>query len=209
MALVEENERRRIANVLHDSVGQNLALSKILLDELREADPSGPLSLSLGELINIIDEAINSTRTLTFEISSPVLYELGLEPAIEWLGEKLFRGRNILFEFRNDRRPKPLTKEAQVLLFQAVREFYVNIIKHSNAHHVRVILQKLGGNFHISIEDDGIGLDPKALHSQVSESLAYGLFSIRERISLIGGSFGIESAPGQRTRVTLTAPLAA
>lgn len=209
MVLIEENERRRIANVLHDSIGQNLALSRILLDELQAADPSGPLSLSLDELNKIIDEAINSTRNLTFEISSPILYELGVEAAIEWLGEKLLRRRNILFDFRNDRNPKPLTKEAQVLLFQAVREFYLNIIKHSQAHHVRVIIQKLGSNMRIIIEDDGIGFDTKTLHSQVSESLTYGLFSVCERISLIGGSFGIESTPGQGTSVTLIAPLAA
>jgi PAS domain S-box-containing protein len=209
MSLLEEQERYRIANMLHDSIGQNLALSKILLDELQAANPSGPLSLSLDELNKIIDEAINSTRNLTFEISSPILYELGLEAAIEWLGEKLLRRHNILFDFRNDRTPKPLTKEAQVLLFQAVREFYLNIIKHSKAHHVRAIIQKLGSDMHISIEDDGIGFDTKTLFSQGSESLTYGLFSARERITLIGGRFGIESTPGQGTSVVLIAPLAA
>jgi PAS domain S-box-containing protein len=208
MALIEENERRRIANVLHDSIGQNLALSRIMLDELQVPDLSGPLSLSLDELTKIIDEAIHSTRDLTFEISSPILYELGVEAAIEWLGEKLLKRRNILFDFRNDRKPKTLSKEAQVLLFQAVREFYLNIIKHAKAHHVSVIVKELDSNIHISIEDDGVGFDTKTLHSQTSKLMTYGLFSIRERISLIEGNFEIESIPGQGTRVTLIAPLA-
>jgi PAS domain S-box-containing protein len=207
MALVEEQERRRIANLLHDSIGQNLALTKIKLEELKELSSSEALSTHFNELQKIIDEAINSARSLTFDISPPILYELGFEAAIEWLGEQTLKTHNILFEFRDDRKSKPLTNMSRVVLYQAIREFLINIIKHSKAHKVKIFLQKNEGDICINIEDDGIGFDIQDISSKMLDSGSFGLFSVRERLIFIGGHFEINSVPGQGTQIILTAPL--
>jgi len=207
MSLVEEQERRRIANILHDSIGQNLALSKIKLEEVKELASSEHLSIHFDELQKTIDQAINFVRSLTFEISPPVLYELGFEAAIEWLGEQILKKHNVLFEFRDDNQSKPMSETVKILLFQAMKEFLVNIIKHSKAHKVRVSSQKDENNIRISIEDDGIGFDLADISYKIMESGTFGLFSVRERLILIGGYFEINSVPGQGTQITLIAPL--
>lgn len=207
MSLIEEQERRRIANILHDSIGQNLALSKIKLEELQEFNTSESFSASLNKLRETIDQAINSTRSLTFDISPPVLYELGFEAAIEWLGEQMLKQHKIIFEFRDDRNPKPLSETTKVLLFQAVKEFLINIIKHSKAHNVRVSSQKDENNILICIEDDGIGFDLTSISTKIMETSSFGLFSVRERLTMIGGTYEINSVPGKGTQIGLIAPL--
>ncbi len=205
LSLVEERERRRIATNLHDHISQTLAISKIKLGALRESAPTD-LIKSLDEIRNLIEQIIQYTRSLTFELSPPILYDLGFEAAVEWLGEEILKEHGILFHFKNDEQPKPLNDEARVLLFQAVRELLVNIAKHAQAREAKVSIQKVGDDIRINIEDDGIGFDTSKIDFYL-RSGCFGLFSIRERLNRMVGYLGIESEPGKGTRIYIIAPL--
>jgi PAS domain S-box-containing protein len=205
LSLVEERERHRIATDLHDYVGQPLALCKIKLGALRES-VSSALAESVDGIRDLIEQTIQYTRSLTFEISPPILYELGFEAAVEWLGEQIPNRHSIRFEFENDGQPKPIEDEARVLLFQTVRELLVNVVKHAQARNSSVSIRRDGNNIQITVEDDGIGFDISKLGSYL-RTKTFGIFSIRERLNSIGGHLNVESEPGKGTRVTIIAPL--
>jgi PAS domain S-box-containing protein len=205
LPLAEERLRRRIATNVHDHVGQNLAISKIKLESLRDSVSSPEIASSLREIGDMISQTIESTRTLTFELSPPVLYELGFEAAVEWLVRQT-RQRHILStEFNSDGQTKPLSHNVRVLLFQAVRELLVNVAKHAHARNVTVSTRRVGDEIHVSVEDDGVGFDTSKVSPHGMGG--FGLFSIRERMGGIGGRVDIESEPDRGTRVTLTAPI--
>lgn len=207
LSLAEERLRRRIATDIHDHVGQKLAISKIKLESLAESVSSAEVAGSLDEIRGLIAEIIKSTRSLTFELSPPVLYELGLEAAVEWLVRQAREQHGLTTEFRNDRRPKPVDNDVRVLLFQAVRELLVNVAKHAHANKVKVSTRRVGDEIRVSVADDGVGFDTSRASSQGYASGGFGLFSIRERMGHIGGYLKIESTPGRGTRISLVAPI--
>jgi PAS domain S-box-containing protein len=207
LSLAEERERRRIATELHDRISQTLAICKIKLGALRASASSTGLVEPLDEIHKLVEEIIQETRSLTFEVSSPILYELGLEPALEWLAEQIQEQYGLLSHFEDDRQPKPLDDDIRVLLFQAVRELLTNVAKHAQAHNVKVSLRRDDSNITITVEDDGIGFDMSEIGSHWSRNEGFGLFSIRERLDYLGAHLEVKSEPGHGTWVTLAAPL--
>jgi PAS domain S-box-containing protein len=207
LSLAEERLRRKIATDVHDHVGQNLAISKIKLESLRESTSSPKLVKSLDEIRELVAQTIESTRTLTFDLSPPVLYELGFEAAVEWLVRQTRERHKLSAQFKDDGRPKPLDSNIRVLLFQAVRELLVNVAKHAQAAGVKVSTRRAGNRIRISVEDDGVGLDTSEMSSRSHDMGGFGLFSIRERLGHVGGSLKVSSRKGRGTRVTLVAPL--
>ncbi|MEN6615023.1 MAG: PAS domain S-box protein, partial [Syntrophorhabdus sp.] len=131
LSLAEERERRRISNLLHDHIGQLLATARIKLGSIAVRDDS--VGKEIDEIRNYIGQAIQYGRTLTFELSPPILYDLGLEPAVEWLTEQAGEQNRIKTECETDGQPKPISDEIRVVLFTAVRELLVNVGKHADA----------------------------------------------------------------------------
>ena len=207
LSLVEEEERRRIATELHDHIGQTLAYCKIKIGEMLNSPPSIDIKGSLDEIRTMIDTAIQYSRSLTFDLSNPMLYELGFEAAVEWLGEKLQKEHGLMVDFKNDRQQKPLDDKTRVILLQAVRELLTNIIKHARARNVTVSIKRNNTAIQIDIKDDGIGFDVSKTDAHLNKTYSFGIFSIRERLQSIKGKLTIESEPGYGTNVTLTAPL--
>ncbi len=207
LALAEERERRRIAVEVHDRISQTLALCRMKLGALIDAEPSTQLTEPLSEIQSLLKQLVEETRSLTFELSSPLLYELGLEAAVERLTEQMKEQNNAVFSFEDDRQPKPLDEDIRVLLFQTVRELLINIAKHAQARSAGVNFSRQGEHIKIVVEDDGIGFDASQFGSGRKRTTGFGLFSIRERLHLIGGQMKIESQPGRGTRVTILAPL--
>jgi len=207
LSLAEEHLRRRIATDIHDHIGQNLAISKIKLESLAESMSTSKLAKSLGEIRKVIAEIIESTRSLTFELSPPVLYELGFEAAVEWLVRQAREQHGLSTEFKGDGKAKALDDDVCVLLFQAVRELLVNVAKHAQARNVMVSTRRVGDEIRVKVEDDGVGFDMSRVSSRDYKTGGFGLFSIRERLSHIGGHLDVESKPGHGTRVTLVAPI--
>ena len=207
LSLTEELERRRIAIELHDRISQFLVISKVKLETLCESAP-GELAKAISEVCDSLDQTIQNTRLLTSDLSSPILYELGFEAAVsEWLAEQIQQKHGITTEFEDDGQSKPLDENIRVLLFRDVRELLINVVKHAQAHKVKVSVRKVGGNVHVSVEDDGVGFDFAEVSSIASKTGGFGLFSIRERLEQLEGYLEVESKPGHGTRVTLIAPL--
>ncbi|MCZ6490266.1 MAG: PAS domain S-box protein [Acidobacteria bacterium] len=207
VALAEERERRRIATGLHDDIGQVLAMAKMKLGELQESELSSEGCRHLEEIRKLIDLTIRASRSLTFELSSPILYTLGLEAALRHLGEQMERQDGIRCHFETDNQPKPLCNEANVVLYRTVRELVRNVEKHAHAHQVKIAVARVGDQIHISVEDDGVGFDASRIGQGVLPSGRFGLFSICEQLKQMGGWLEGESVPGQGTRIVVVAPL--
>jgi len=208
VSLAEERERRRIATELHDRVSQTLGMSKIKLAALQELTSCTGFAGALEEIKELVDRSIQDMRSLTLELSPPVLYELGFEAALEWLAEHMLSQHGIYTEFENDGQPqKSVPDDVQVLLFQATRELLFNVAKHARADHARISVRKDSSRIRITVEDNGAGLNVSELGPHVNKNGGFGLFSIRERLEHLGGHIEIESEPGSGTRVTLVAPL--
>jgi len=207
ITIAEEQERRRIAIELHDYIIQDLGLSKIKLGELVQrlsTDDCLPLAEETRELIEGI---IKESRSLVFELSLPVLYDLGYVAAIKWLAEQTERKLNIPCKVQDDGQPKPMNKDMQVLLFKAVRELINNISKHAHANEINILINRVNGQINTSVQDDGVGFDPAHIELYRGEALKFGLFGIKERLNLLNGLVKISLTPGSGTNITLTAPL--
>ena len=208
LTLAEESERRRIATELHASIGQSLVISKMKLDELRASNPSSEINKTLGEVCDLLARTIQGARTLTFDLSSPVLYELGFEKAVaEWISEQIEKKHGIKTEFQDDGQEKPLDDEMKVFLFRDMRELLFNVIRHAQAKKVKVSIRKVDERIHVTVEDDGWGFDSAKVSEMAVKTGSFGLFSVRQRLELLGGRLDIESAPGHGCKVTITAPL--
>ena len=207
LLLTEERERRRIATELHDRIGQSLAITKIKLGEIRETLPSGSGVEELEKIRQFIDQTIQDTRTLTFELSPPVLYELGLEAGLEWLVNQIQKKHHIRIELNNGDQFKVYDESCHVLIFQATRELLLNVVKHAQAKNVVVSFRKNEETTRIEIIDDGVGFNTKEFDSSGIGSLGFGIFSVRERLNPLGGNLEIESEPGRGTRASIVLPL--
>lgn len=206
LSLTEERERRRLATELHDHVGQILALAQIKLGALKKSASATSLAGSLDEIRRLIEQMIQYTRSLTFELSPPILYDLGLEAAVEWLAEVFQNQHGIKIEVQTDKHSKPMDDQLRVLLFQVVRELLLNVVKHAQADQVKVVIGREGNNINIQVEDNGVGMviPPGA---PLGSAAGFGLFSIRERLKYLGGYLKVASESDQGTKVTLVVPL--
>jgi PAS domain S-box-containing protein len=207
LSLTEERERRRLAMVLHDHIAQFLMLAKGKFEQIQESKIYRGLAKPMEEIRRLIEESIRYTRSLVFELSPPILYDLGFEPAMEWLAEHMQQQYGLVVEVRDDDHPKPLDIEARILLFRAVRELLFNVLKHAQVSCARVVLQGDGERMRVIVEDNGVGFASGKLGASSGKLENYGLFSIRERLNYFGGGMEIESTPGQGARVILTIPI--
>lgn len=207
LSVVEERERRRIATELHDEIGQNLALVKIKLHDLHlNCKISSNCGKSVKYITDLMERTIQEVRTLTFQISPPLLYEVGFEAAVEWLAEQFEEKHALQVVICNQSAPLRLGEELSSTLYHVVRELLVNVVKHAQAKKVSVALKTFDNRIHISVFDDGNGF-PKGGTPEREKLGGFGLFNIRQRIQHLGGELEIESASGSGTRVTVAVPL--
>lgn len=206
MAFSEERQRRAIARELHDQVGQNLSTAKLRLLQLKKLDGDDKFRDIIEEVTGTIDRAIQDTRSLTFELSPPVLYELGLEEALEWLADEMEEKHGVRFTVLRNQEKIDLDENMQIILFQVARELVVNVIKHASAREARLSLSLNDSNIVLEVWDDGRGFSSELIGEVGTEEMGFGIFNIRERISLLGGTMNIKSTGGISTTVTVTIP---
>jgi PAS domain S-box-containing protein len=204
-SLTEQGERRRLATDLHDHVGQILALAQVKLGALRGL-AAGPLIASVDEVRQLLKETIGYTRSLGFELSPPILYDLGFESAMEWLAEQIEEQHGIVITVAADRSPKPLNEEVRVLFFQLIRELLANLVKRARPDKIAVLISRIDLDLRLTVESDGGEADLDAA-SPLPSPDDLGLFSIRERLRYLGGSLEAELGPGHRIRLSLMVPL--
>ncbi len=206
LSSAEERERQRLAIFLHDEIGQTLALLRIKFGDLAGAWRPKSGKRSIRQIRDLLEKIIDQTHTLTFELSPPILHQLGLEAAVEWAGEKINQDHGIDFTFNDDGVNKPLDADVKTLLFSCVRELMLNTVKHAKAKRLSVKIAREGEKILMTIADDGIGFDTSLLENHPAQ-VGFGLFSVRERLAAVDGTFELRSEPDRGTRVTLSAPL--
>ncbi|HZM15303.1 MAG TPA: PAS domain S-box protein [Candidatus Krumholzibacteria bacterium] len=209
LSFAEQQERRRIATELHDHLAQMLILSKMKISMLQTASASASEDVrkAMEAIHLLLDKSIEYTRTLICDLCPPMLHEIGLEAALEWLAKQTEEQHGIRVHFEDDEQPKPSDESVRILLFQAVRELLMNVIKHAKASQAIVAVRRLEDQVEIRVEDDGTGFDMESVGVRVGPERGFGLFSIRERLDVVRGSFEIRSSPGGGSRATLRAPL--
>jgi len=205
LSLAEERERRRIAAELHDHLGQLLLLGKRKLNELLLGLPA-PDQNAVEDVLEIQNQAIRSVRSLTQQLFPPILTDAGLVPALEWLGERIGEDYALRITVVDDGVLKPIPDELAGTVFQAVREFLINVAKHAETDSATVRLRRERDVVSITVEDCGKGTSLAPDEGDLPAS-GFGLFNIRERIRHLGGELSFRSSPGKGTRVTLRVPL--
>ncbi|TGE06557.1 sensor histidine kinase [Hymenobacter fodinae] len=189
----QEEERRHIAEALHNGVGQLLYAIKLHLEHTAELPRTSPA-------FSLLDEAIRATRGISFELTPGVLEDFGLETAMKELIKRIPRPPIRL----QSRIPRNLPKTLQIAVYRIVQELLNNTMKHARAAEVFIYLEKEDDHLLLSVEDDGVGFDTE----QTREVKGMGLSSIRSRVELLNGQFQLRSRPGHGTMVTIQLPVA-
>lgn len=207
LTLAEEKTRRSIATVLHDRIGYSMVSMARSIRKLYDVFPQHPVRKDIEEVTSEMEKLIKDVRSFTFEISPTLLYEVGLEAALETLGEDMFFKHKIKFVISVSGKDNKLPKDTNILLFQMVRELFVNIVKHAKASRVSVKIRRGIKKYQIVVEDDGVGfnMDKKKDFRGFS---GVGLFSIRERLTSIGGQLSIVSSSDEGTIASIVVPFA-
>ncbi|MFB3787202.1 MAG: ATP-binding protein [bacterium] len=203
LSLAEERERRRLAADLHDTIGQNLALSLIQLEGIQESLAPTAAAGGLETVKGLIDRTLQHSRALTLELCPPILYEVGFEAAMEQLADQIEIQHGVHVECRMDSPLPLLTGDLRYFLYRATRELLLNVVKHARVREAELVIQASPHHLRIEVIDRGIGFAPDI---RLSGADGFGLFSIRERLQQIGGEMTIQSQTGTRTRVILEVP---
>ncbi len=198
----QEDERKRLAQELHDSLGQNLLVIKNQLDMYKASDEKG--ADDLNEIGDLIKESISEVKEISSDLHPHQLERLGLNKAISAMINKLSNSSNLEIETKIDDLSDLWKKEDEINVYRIIQESLNNIIKHSGSKRANVEIRKEENKIFIIIEDFGKGFDfaDKELQHNFAEGL--GLKSITERVRLLNGELNVESAQGKGTKILVT-----
>jgi signal transduction histidine kinase len=211
--LAEQQERKRLAADLHDHLQHLLVLGKIKIGQVKRYGPTvSALTQAMRQVDEVLSDALRYTRTLVAELSPPVLRDYGLAAALKWLGEYMQKLSLSVTVTVQEQPPLTLPEDQAVLLFQSVRELLINSSKYAGTGEATVSLEYGDDQLRIHVRDEGAGFDVVAATAAAGtptggSSSQFGLFSIRERMTALGGSFDMQSLPGRGALATLTLPL--
>lgn len=205
ISLVAEQEKKRLAGQLHDSPMQKLALAQgQITSALRRRDRESRALLEVG--LELVRDALSELRTLQFELSPPVLHESGVEAALQWLASSVSQRFGIAMTFEPGDSDRAVDEDLGVVLFQCARELVHNVVRHADATAARIGFHVNQEEVRLVVSDNGKGLDEGPDRPLAGQGLGYGLYSVRERVSLLGGEFSLAS-DGRGTRAVLRVPL--
>ncbi|CAG0966510.1 partial Response regulator GacA, partial [Anaerolineae bacterium] len=207
LTLVEQRERKKLSTILHDGLQQYLVAAKMQLNGLVPEVAEEGLKQSISDIEQIIGDAVQVSRSLAAELSPPILRDAGILAGLEWLSRWMLEKHQLKVQLIMEMDAPALEEDVKILLFESVRELLLNTVKHSNSRSAKIhLFQSPGDQLGLTVSDDGKGFTPGASNDAASKE-GFGLFSIQERLSVIGGTFKIDSAPGKGCRITLAAPL--
>jgi len=204
----EERERRRLALLLHDHLQQLLAAAILQLN-MAQRRVSAEAQAALKPALDLVSEALQSSRSLTAELSPTILHDAGLVPALHWLARwvQANHGLQVTVDAPEEPNVIPIPEEMAALLFHSTRELLFNVVKHAGVDCAELQLAyPAPDTVRLVVSDQGRGMD-YTQERNGTEAGGFGLLSIRERLAYVGGEFEVQSAPGQGTRIIMTLPL--
>lgn len=209
LADAEARERKRLAQLVHDSFQQLISAAKLKAGLVRRQATDEKVKEGITQIERLLEQALDEARSLTLELSPPVLYDSGLGAAIEALTRDIEKRGQLRIELMLDLAAEPELEQIRVLLFEAVRELLHNVIRHAKATAAEV---RLGlapdGRIEILVSDNGVGFTLESLHATVKHNTGsrFGLIEIRERLGFIGGDLQVTTPPAGGTQVRMIAP---
>lgn len=205
VVVAQENERKRIARELHDSLAQYLTALRLKLDTLGEAGPSRPLVLN--ELRSLIGELGGAVNRMAWELRPVALDELGLRSAVAHYLEEWAEMARLPVDVEIDLNGHELPPAVEATLFRVLQEATTNVLRHAEATRVGVILEIRGDQVRLIVEDNGKGFPADAGKVPVVATRRFGLFGMRERLALVHGTLDVESRPEHGTTLFISIPL--
>lgn len=204
----EERERRRIASEIHDRIGQTLAVTKMQLGAFMADFDYQDLKKRIESIREMISQTIGDVRHLTFQLSPPIIYELGLKAALEWLADNLRKQNGLMVEIiAADGGYREIPIDTSLFLYRTCNELLINVIKHAEATHAQLTIGINDNLITLKITDDGAGFDPMLLRKGFDPvERGFGLFSIQEQLQHLGGTMEIDSSPNQGSTVKIRLP---
>ena len=200
----QEEERRRISRELHDDTAQALTSLLLYAKALEQGDAPPAVREALAELREEVARSLEGVRRLARELRPSALDDLGLVAALEWYAQEFARRTGLAVRFEPACGGDRLPPQVELVLYRIAQEALTNAAKHAQAHHVEVWLVREPGAVSLTVRDDGRGFDPSRISSTGG---GMGLFSMRERAELAGGTLTLTSAPGKGTTVEARVPL--
>jgi signal transduction histidine kinase len=197
----QELERARLARELHDETGQALTSILLGLKPLERTAESEEARASLESVRELVISTLQNVRRLAVELRPSALDDFGLVPAVERLTDTFREQSGLQVDLESQLGAERLPSEAETTLYRVIQEALTNIVKHSAASRVSILLQRKNGTVVAVVEDDGTGFDPSDTRAD-----ARGLAGMSERLSLAGGRLQVESGPGSGTTVVAEVP---
>jgi PAS domain S-box-containing protein len=204
----QQEERERVAKMLHDHLQQLLVAARIQLGLIREENDWKRTESILLSLESVLRQAIDEARSLVVELSPPALREGGLAGGLRWLAGRMSELNQLDVEVQADGAAEPTRDEIRFMLFDCVRELLLNVVKHSGVRNARVTMSVANGSqCRIVVEDGGRGYDPADVGVQRNSRTGFGLFSIDQRLRHFSGRMEIQTGPGRGAKVSLFMPI--
>jgi two-component system, NarL family, sensor histidine kinase UhpB len=204
----QETERRHIARELHDEIGQGLTAAIISLQIALQDPQSAALAPDLEEALKLLETTLQQVRTMSVDLRPAILDDLGLASALQWYVDRVARRAGFKTHLVTQALPWRLPAELATVCFRVIQEALTNVVRHARASHVDVVVQCNGRDLALSVSDDGIGFDTAAAQQRVQGGGSLGMLSMEERVTLAGGTFQVDAAPGRGTRISARLPLA-
>ncbi|HEU4682949.1 MAG TPA: response regulator [Nitrospira sp.] len=205
LTVAEQRERRKLATDLHDYLAQLLVAVRLKVSQAHSRLSHADVKRWLAEAEEILQQALDYTRSLVAQLTPMALHEFGLPAALKWLGDQMAQQYRLTVSVECDELPAPLPEDRSVLVYQSIRELLMNVSKHARVDQASVRMSVADDRLRVTVRDDGAGSDQDG--SRPGLSAKFGLFSIKERMTALGGWFAVESAPGKGTTATLELPL--
>jgi len=209
LASAEEEERVRLSRELHDQLGQLVTALMLGLKALKRGPDAGSQSERIEELERLADRIARETQHLALDLRPPALDNLGLRAALEGLAVEWSTRSGIECDFHSvlpvGERFSP---EVETALYRVAQEGLNNVLKHTSASHVSLILERPDRSLNLVLEDDGSGFDVEQTLARPEKAKRLGIRGMRERVVWLGGSLEIESSPGNGTTLFVRVPLA-
>jgi len=200
----QEEERKRISRELHDETAQSLTSLLVGLKLLQGAKDLDEVKRGVAELRELTARTLEEVRKLAVELRPTTLDHLGLVAAIEWYSRDYAERMDAAVDFKTEGLVERLAPEVELVVYRVVQEALTNIARHAQATEVAIRMRFDESGVEVEVEDNGVGFDVEEATSSRERGL--GLFGMRERVLLVGGTFNIDAKPGAGTRIRIGVP---
>ena len=207
ISMIEEKQKKEIAANIHDHLSQSLVISKMRISDLEKKPELNSIYKDLDFIKSHISNALENSRKITYELSPPVLYQLGIVDALDWYAEETENKYDIKFQFNSNVDTVKLSDVKSILIFRCVQEAVTNTIKYAEATSITLKLTKDKKAVDILITDNGKGFDTAVLNAGGNSSSGFGLFAVKERIRSMNGLLTITSEIKIGTKIKIYVPL--